>query len=51
MPVKETKPARDEGGKPPRRPYAPPRLVEYGAVAKLTQNMNTGSIVLENEFL
>lgn len=26
-----------------RRPYAPPRLTEYGPVSKLTQNTPTGS--------
>jgi hypothetical protein len=25
----------------PRKPYEPPRLVEYGSIAKLTQGSNT----------
>jgi len=32
--------------KPGKRPYAPPALVEYGSVAKLTQ----GSITLQSDF-
>ena len=30
---------------PDRRPYKTPTLTEYGSVAKLTQNMPTGSRV------
>ena len=32
----------DEAPKPPKRPYSSPRLVTYGDVTTLTQNMVTG---------
>ena len=34
------KPSSD-GAAPRKRPYAPPRLTEYGSVAKLTQGTRT----------
>ena len=30
-----------DGAAPRKRPYAPPRLTEYGSVAKLTQGTRT----------
>ena len=36
----EAKPGAD-GAEPRKRPYAPPRLTEYGSVAKLTQGTRT----------
>ena len=36
----KAKPAAD-GAAPRKRPYAPPRLTEYGSVAKLTQGTRT----------
>jgi hypothetical protein len=31
----------DAHAAPPKRPYAKPRLIEYGSVAKLTQGTRT----------
>lgn len=41
MSVKEPKQQPSGGAAPGKRPYAPPRLTEYGSVAKLTQGTRT----------
>jgi hypothetical protein len=38
---KDTPAGSGPGPAPRRRPYAPPRLTEYGSVAKLTQGTRT----------
>lgn len=41
MSANETKNKPSDGAAPGKRPYAPPRLTEYGSVAKLTQGTRT----------
>jgi hypothetical protein len=38
-------PERTPGAQPARAPYVPPRLTEFGSVAKLTQTSLTGSLM------